>query len=294
MTLVDCHFHVWERKNLQWLNGPMQPRIFGDYEPIRRDYLIEEFMADAKSAGIEKVVYVQPNWGPDTEVEEVHWVEAFAARTGWPHAIIAPIDLLSDDCGEVMKAQAKASSRMRGVRHQIHWHENPQFRYAPGPDLASDPTFRKNLKKVADMGWIFELQVFSGQMESAARLVEDFPDIPFVLIHGGMLEENTPDCVAKWKAGMRKLAEQPNISVKFSGQGTFVHEVDQAFIGLVVDDCLKTFGSDRCMFGSNFPIEKLWTDYKTLHGAYVAALGGYSETDKANVLGATAERIYGI
>ncbi|MCE7029667.1 amidohydrolase family protein [Jiella avicenniae] len=294
MTLVDCHFHIWEREKLDWLNGPMKPRIFGPYEPIRRDYPIEEFMEDAKSVGIEKAVYVQPNWGPGREVEEVRWVEERAERTGWPHAIVAPTDLMDDDCFAVMKEEARISKRMRGCRQQLHWHENPQYRYAPVPDQMNDPVFRKNLKHVADMGWLFELQVFSGQAENAAKLVRDFPDIPFVLVHAGMLEGDTPDVVERWKTGLKRLAENDNLAVKFSGQGTFNQKVDRTFIGLVVDECLATFGSERCMFGSNFPVEKLWTDYASIFEAYQDALSAYSDDDRRNVFGATAERVYRI
>ncbi|WP_319518444.1 amidohydrolase family protein [uncultured Martelella sp.] len=294
MTLVDCHFHVWERQNLDWLNGPMQPRIFGPYEPIRRDYPIEEYKADAQSAGVEKAVYVQPNWGPGREIEEVRWVEDLAERTGWPHAIVAPANLMDDSCLEVMQEEARISSRMRGCRQQLHWHENQLYRYAPVPDQMNDPAFRRNLSHVEEMGWLFELQVFSGQMENAAKLVRDFPGITFVLVHAGMLEGDDPETVEAWRSGMALLAENPNIAIKFSGLGTFVHRVDQDLISSTIDDCIGMFGSERCMFGSNFPIEKLWTDYPTMLAAYRTALERYSDEERANVLGATAERIYGI
>lgn len=294
MSKVDCHFHVWERKNLDWLNGPMQPRIFGDYEPIRRDYLIAEYMDDAKSAGIDKAVYVQPNWGPGREVEEVRWVEAIAAQTGWPHAIVAPVNLMDDSAHAIMRQEAEISSRMRGCRQQLHWHENAQYRYAPVPDQMNDPVFRRNLGKVADIGWIFELQVFSGQVDDAVKLAQEFPSVTFVLVHAGMLEDSDPSAVEKWRTLIKRLSDNPNVAVKFSGQGTFVHRVDQAFISRVVDDCMSAFGSERCMFGSNFPIEKLWTDYSTLFAAYEAAMAKYSDEDRRNVFGASAERIYAI
>jgi predicted TIM-barrel fold metal-dependent hydrolase len=294
MTAVDCHFHVWRREDLPWLNGPMAPRIFGPYEPIRRDYPIEEYMNDAKPAGIEKTVYVLPNRGPDDAVREIEWVESLAEGTGWPHAIIGPANLMVDGYIDVMKAQADASKRVRGCRQQLHWHENPQYRYAAAPNQMNDPVFRRNLAHVADMGWIFELQVFSGQMKDAAQLVKDFPGITFVLVHAGMLEDDSPETTARWRDGMRLLGENSNIVLKFSGQGTFLHRVDHDWIGKVVDECMAIFGSERCMFGSNFPIEKLWTDYPTLYGVYQSAMAKYSEADRRNIFGATAERVYQI
>ena len=62
---IDSHFHIWRQKDQPWLVGPMVPRIFGPYEPIRRDYPIEEFLADQQGSGVEKAVYVQTNWAKE-------------------------------------------------------------------------------------------------------------------------------------------------------------------------------------------------------------------------------------
>jgi predicted TIM-barrel fold metal-dependent hydrolase len=155
-----------------------------------------------------------------------------------------------------------------------------------------DPIFRRNLALLEDYGWHFELQVFSGQMRDAARLAADFPRIQFVLIHAGMLESNLPEDRAAWLEGMNALAAQPNVLVKLSGQGTFSHRVDPEFITGVVRDVVMLFGSERCMFGSNFPIEKLWTDFPTLWQAYDRALAEHSLQDRANILRETATRVY--
>ncbi len=62
--VIDAHHHIWRQADLPWLVGPMLPRIFGPYEPIRRDYPIEEFLADIAGSGVVKSVYVQANWAP--------------------------------------------------------------------------------------------------------------------------------------------------------------------------------------------------------------------------------------
>ncbi len=291
---VDAHHHIWRRQDLAWLNGPMVPRIFGPYEPLQRDYPIEEYLADVTPQGITKSVYVQTNWPLPRVVDEVRWVQETAERTGWPHAIIGSLDLMDDNCAAVMAEQARIAPLLRGTRLQLHWHETPAYRFAPRPDQMNDPIFRRNLARIEEYGWLFELQVFSGQMADAARLVADFPGIPFVLIHAGMLESDTEEAWQAWREGMRRLAEQPNLHVKFSGLGTFLHRVDRDFIAAVVRECLQLFGAERCMFGSNFPIEKLWTDFPTLFATYLDVLAAYPEADRDNVLRHTAMRVYGL
>lgn len=292
--IVDGHHHIWRRGDLPWLDGPMVPRIFGPYEPIRRDYAIEEYRADVEPQGVTKSVYVQTNWPLDRVVDEVRWVQETADRIGWPHAIVGSADVMDDGCAKIFAEQARISPLMRGTRLQLHWHENPAYRYAPVPDRMNDPVFRRNLARIRDHGWLFELQVFSGQMADAARLAADFPDISFVLIHAGMLEGDDPEMRARWRDGMARLAHQPNVFVKLSGQGTFTHRVDPRFIVDVVHTCVDLFGSERCLFGSNLPVEKIWTEAAPLFAAYHAALADLPGEDRANIWRNTAMRLYGL
>lgn len=289
---VDAHHHIWRQDDLEWLKGPMVPRIFGPYEPIRRDYPISEYRADVEPLGITKSVYVQTNWPPDHVVDEVRWVQSVADETGWPHAIVGSADLMDDSCVTAFAEQARISPLMRGTRLQLHWHENPQFRFAPVPDRMNDATFRRNLARIADYGWLFELQVFPGQMADAARLAADFPEISFVLIHAGMLTDDDPAAVAAWRTGMQRLAEQPNVNVKLSGLGTYIHRVDPEYITFVLRETVGMFGADRCAFGSNFPIEKLWTDFSSLWAAYQQALALFSEEERDAILRGTGTRLY--
>jgi predicted TIM-barrel fold metal-dependent hydrolase len=289
---VDAHHHIWRQEDLAWLKGPMVPRIFGPYASIRRDYSIDEYRADVTPSGITQSVYVQTNWPLDKTVEEVRWVQQVADETGWPHAIVGSADMFDEGCPRVFAEQARISRLMRGTRQQLHWHRNPAYRFAPAPDTMNDPVFRRNLARIEDYGWHFELQVFSGQMRDAASLVAAYPAIPFVLVHAGMLESDLPEDRDAWEEGMKRLADQPNVVVKLSGLGTFLHRVDHPFIAQIVRDSMALFGSERCMFGSNFPIEKIWSDFATLWGTYAEVLGNFPGTDRNNVLRETAIRVY--
>ncbi len=85
-AIIDAHHHVWRRKDLPWLIGPMLPRIFGPYEAIKRDYPMSEYVAEVADWGVVKSVYVQANWAPNWFEDEVAWVSRVAAETGWPTA----------------------------------------------------------------------------------------------------------------------------------------------------------------------------------------------------------------
>ncbi|MFC4587094.1 amidohydrolase family protein [Sphaerisporangium corydalis] len=290
--IVDAHHHIWRAADLPWLQGEMIPRIFGPYEPIRRDYPVAEYAEEATACGITAAVYVQANWPLDRSLDEVHWLRDVHAETGWPTAVVGSADLFDEGAAAVMRRQAAITPLMRGTRLQLHWHERPEFRFASAPDRMKDPVFRRNIASLADLGWLFELQVFAGQMPDAAAFVDEFPEVTFVLVHAGMLDGSGPSTVAEWTHGMRLLAERPNVVVKLTGQGTFVHRVDRALIETVANTCLSLFGPDRCMWGSNFPIEKIWTDLPTLLTTWRSALSPHPPETLHAVFTTTAQRVY--
>lgn len=181
---------------------------------------------------------------------------------------------------------------MRGVRMQLHWHDNPLYRFAPRPDLAADPRLRRNVRHLADYGWIFELQVFAPQMADAAGLADACSGVTFVLQHAGMLEDLSDAGREAWGAGMARLAACENVVAKLSGLGTFIHANDPDHIARIVRETVGLFGATRCLFGSNFPIEKLWTSYPELVAAYGDALAGLDAEQQQAILEGVAARVY--
>ena len=293
MPIVDAHHHIWRRVDLPWLDEPMQPRIFGPYEAIRRDYPISEYLADVAGCNVTRSVYVQANWPTDAFEDEVAWVQRAADETGYPQAIVGYADFLAGDARRQLDRLTRYPG-MRGLRMQLHWHDNPQYRFAAGPDLARDPQLQRNVAYLADYGWSFELQVFAGQMEGAAELVARCPDVTFILQHAGMLEDLTAEGWSQWRTGMWRLAAHANVVAKLSGLGTFIHRNDAAHVAAVVRETLGMFGPARCLFGSNFPVEKLWAPYPDLVAAYRSALQPFGEASARAVLHDTALKIYRI
>ena len=289
--IIDAHHHIWRRADLPWLDGPMQPRIFGPYEAIRRDYPISEYLSDLDGCGVTQSVYVQANWAKERFEDEVAYVQAAADETGFPQGIVGYTDFLAADVRPQLDRLTKYRN-MRGLRMQLQWHENPQYRFASGPDLARDPTLQRNVAQLADYGWTFDLQVFTGQMDGAAELAASAPKVTFILQHAGMLEDLSDQGRARWRTGMRRLAACPNMMSKLSGLGTFIHKNDPDHIAAVVRETVKMFGANRCLFGSNFPVEKLWTGYAELIAAYRSALEPLGKETARAALHDTAARVY--
>src|ERR1700720_837899 len=201
ISTVDAHHHIWRLNDLPWLSGPQVPRIFGPYQPICRDYPIAEYRSDIAGCDIVKSIYIQTNWPAGRSFDEARWVQSVADETGWPHASVAHADLADPDAGALLKRLADLPAT-RGIRQQLHWQENSQYRFAPRPDVMNDKDWRRGLVLLADHGLLFELQIFASQMADGAKLARSFPHIIFVLEHAGMPEDMSPQGWQLWREGM--------------------------------------------------------------------------------------------
>ncbi|MGH6989744.1 MAG: amidohydrolase family protein [Stellaceae bacterium] len=291
IAIIDGHHHIWRRADLPWLEGPMVPRIFGPYEAIRRDYPIAEFRADLAGSGVVASVYVQTNWPAARALDEVAWVQSVSDATGWPQAIVGYADLAAPDIAALLDAEQRHPA-LRGIRQQLHWHAEEQYRLAARPDLAADPQWRRGFAELAPRGLLFELQLFAPQMPAGAALARAFPETIIVLEHAGMPADTSPAGQAAWRAGMRLLADCANVHVKLSGLGTFTHRAALDEMKPIIRTTVDLFGADRCLWGSNFPVEKLWTSYADLIATFRAAIADFSLSDQRRILGETAARLY--
>ena len=230
---IDSHFHIWRQQDLPWLVGPMVPRIFGPYEPIRRDYPIEEFLGRLRQgAGVEKAVYVQTNWAKEDFEKEVAWVQKTADETGWPHAIVGYADMTvgrrpaaarpaEEISAAARRAHAAALARDAGI----------PLRRLGRPGHRSRRCAR-NVARLKDYGLSFDLQLFPAQMKDGLTSSARTRETNFILTHAGMLTDIEPETTEAWKAGLRTLSAAPNFYAKLSGLGTFVHRNDPALIAL--------------------------------------------------------------
>jgi predicted TIM-barrel fold metal-dependent hydrolase len=289
--VVDAHQHIWHKADVPWLSSAPKPRIFGPYESIRRDYLIDEFKADSSVFNVEASIYMQANWAPARALDEARWVNSVGEKHGMPNALVAYANLRSPDLGDLLTEYRKLP-RVVGVRHQIHWHSNSNYAYVPIPDMYDDLDWRRGLKLLTDRGFTFDLQVFPSQLKGATRMVREFPETTFILNHAGMLDSTDADTVALWEDGLADLAVNANVFCKLTGLGTFQRTSSVEHYRPIVATALRLFGPSRCIFGSNFPVEGMWVSYAEFGEHMLEALGPLSEADKRAIFRETALKAY--
>jgi len=271
----------------------MHDRGWGDLRPLQRNYLVADLLADAARQGLEKSVHVQANFNPADPVGETAWLEEIAAlpeSRGFPHGIVAFADFSSGGVQSVLEGHARFP-RTRGIRQVLNRHADPKLNRAP-KDYLADEAWQANLGELRRYGWSFDVQVYWQQMAAVAALARRYPDLQFVLDHAGMPAERDAQGLEGWGRGMRQLAACPNVAVKLCGYGMVDVRWTVESIRPLVLQPIEWFGPQRCMFASNFPVDRLMASYDRLWDAYRQITAGFSEAERQQLFVSTAERIY--
>ena len=137
----------------------------------------------------------------------------------------------------------------------------------------------------------FDLQVYPPQMGDAVALAQTHPDTSIILCHTGMPLDRDPDSLKLWRDGMKALAAQPNVTVKISGLGMFDHSWSVDSIRPYVLETIDHFGTERCMFGSNFPVDKLYSSFAAIYDAFKDITSGFSRAEQEALFAGNAERV---
>ena len=311
LPICDPHHHLWDHAQSR--------------------YLLDELLADVDSGhNVVSTVFMEcaamyRAGGPDAlrplgETEFVNGIAAMSASGGYGEgrmcaAIVGFVDLtLGAAAGDALDAHMAASGRFRGIRHASGWDASDTVRNShtnPTQGLLADETFRAGFRELGKRGLTFDAWLYHTQLPELVDLARSFPHQPIVLDHfGGPLgigpyEGRRAEILEQWKVDVAALAECPNVVAKLGGlvmpiNGFGFHKRDKPATSdelvaatrdyyLHMIDC---FGADRCMFESNFPVDKQSCSYPVLWNSFKKIAAGCSASEKAALFHDTAVRVY--
>jgi L-fuconolactonase len=253
-VIIDSHQHFWDPARAEY------PWLTEEVAPLRRRFAPEDIEPLLRQYGVTGTIVVQARHA----LEETETLLAIAATTPFVLGVIGWVDLTSD----VERQLGDLDGTLVGIRHQVHDEANPEWL------LRAD--VQHGLAAVAEAGLVYDLLVRPRELPAAIETVRRHPDVRFVLDHAGKAPSSDREA---WAERVSALARLPNVTCKLSGLFT---EADPE---ATVADALRWFGPDRCMFGSDWPVCLLTSEY----GDAIAIVG-----DDENVLAGTAIRTYGL
>ena len=296
--IVDAHMHLWDLDKIRypWLTPPLPVGITGDVHSIANTYLLDDYLRDARgdtgNAQVTKVVHVEAGADPADSLKETRWLQSVADLQGFPHALVAHAELNNPKV-EALLAEHASHRNVRGIRQILNWHADPKKTYTPR-DLLDDADWRKGFALLRKYNLSFDLQIYPSQMPAAAELASRHPDTPMILNHTGMPADRDAAGLQAWRAGMQSLAQQPNVAVKISGLAMLDWQWTTESLRPFVLQTLDIFGTERCLFASNFPVDRLFGSFARQYGAYRSLTATLSPTERARLFATNAERIYRI
>ncbi len=271
---IDSHHHLWKytKEDYGWMGAGM--------EAIRRDFLPEDLKKALHDGGLDGAVTVQAR----QSLEETDWLLKFAEANSFMRGVVGWVPLVE---ATVERDLAKYAGRMKlkGIRHVLHDEADDFYM------LRVD--FNAGISKLKKFGLVYDILIFEKHLLQTLKFVDMHPSQVFVLDH--VAKPRIKDHVmSPWKENMVQLAKRPNVYCKISGMVT---EADwktwkDADLRPYIDVVLASFGPKRCMFGSDWPVMLVASDYKRWVSVVEHAISGLSKSEQERVMGGTAVEAY--
>ena len=312
LPICDPHHHLWDHPASRYLLDELLADTGSGHNVVSTVFM--ECMAMYRADGPEAL-------RPVGETEFVNGVAAMSASGGYGDgrmcaSIVGFVDLTLPDAGPVLDAQMLASPRFRGIRHASGWDASDAVRNShtnPTEGLLGDDAFRRGFAELGKRGLTFDAWMYHPQIGEVTALARAFPEQPIVLDHfGGPLgigpyEGRRKEIFAAWRNDVAELARCENVVAKLGGlvmpiNGFGFHKRDTPATSDELVDATRDyylhmidcFGPDRCMFESNFPVDKQSCSYHVLYNSFKKIAAGCSDGEKAALFHDTAVRVYDV
>jgi predicted TIM-barrel fold metal-dependent hydrolase len=289
--IVDCNVHLWDQRvnPVFWLSDRTLVRdLIGNYDSLPDVYTLGDYERETAAFDVRGVVWSDA--GAADPVAAAEWVWRQHEQRGLVVGIVSLGDPAADDFGELI-------SRLREIPHV----SSVRVRLAGGltqgarheSTLLAQPVAMEHLARMAREGLVATIEATSDQLGLVTRLGRELPDLKIVVDHFGWPTQLDDAGRRMHLDRLAELATNPNVATRVDAIGTifgaWTAERVRPWLTAVVD----SFGPDRCMLGSDLPIERLRSGFEPLYRAYDEIFAGYSERDRKMLFGATATRWYG-
>ncbi len=275
--IVDTHVHLWHPKQLRYAWLKQVPLL-------NRPFLLKDYDDAIGDLEVESMVFVQCDTHPDDGLKETSWVTSLAAGDARIRGIVAWAPLEVGDCVAAFVEKLAEESLVKGIRRLIQ---------GESVDFCIQPNFIDGVKTLSRYALSFDLCIFHPQLANAIRLVEQCPDVQFILDHIGKPDIKN-QLFEPWKQEIKVLADFPNVHCKISG---VVTEADHDNWTLnnaqpYIDHVIACFGFDRVIYGSDWPVSTLATDYRRWVETLQASVSGCSPEELRKLFHDNAVRFY--
>ena len=292
LPIVDAHVHFWDlaRFRYPWLEAPAEA-------PLRHTYLPRDLLHDAAGLNLTATVHVQAEMDRGTHpAEETAWLREIAIEGGAGHpptVCVGYADLRSPALDSVLDGHLRYPS-FRGIRQEAWFLPGSQRADVPDENMLDDPAWVAGLAALLDRELVFELLVWPHQLEQAVKIFRDLPGLEVVIEHLGVPGGDGTDAET-WRRALAAFAtEVPRATLKISGMRLCEDLWESGGLRATILEAVELFGAERCMFGSNYPVDRPVASYREIWNAFDECTRDLSPTERTALFAGTAMCVYGI
>lgn len=292
LELVDAHHHLWDFDVARpfWLTGPCQDALLGDYSNLSCSYRLSDYLADLSCVRLCGSVHVQAGWSRHLSVAETAWLQASHQKSGYPSAIVVYADLSAPNLFSVL-TEHLVHDRVRGVRQTLAWRTDSAYQQSERPYLA-DPSWAAGFGMLAQFGLSFDLQIYPEQVTDCLPILRRYDEVLVAINHLLLPIERDRISLMHWRTQLARLSELPNTFLKISGLGMGAQSWSDSSAWDLIRIGVDLFSPQRCMLGSNFPVDRLYASFDSLMASYCRALSVFSPSEQKAILCDTACSFY--
>ena len=287
--ILDSHHHFWNlsMKKHPWLyERPLINFRYGNYEKICKNFLFHDYMKVSANYNVHKTIHMEAEWDRKDPIGEIIWLEKIHKEFGFPNGAVGQIWLHENNSELLLKEYFKHPI-VRSVR------QKPNYDDFKKPIVKlSDEAFRVGFSKLAKYNLHFDLQIPWKFLRDAKLLADDFPHTLIILNHAGLPYDRSIEGLKSWRSAINIISQCPNVVVKISGIGvpnsTWNKYNNEGIINYLIDK----FGADRCMFGSNFPVDSLCASYDQIVETLFECISSLTKTEINNIFYSNALKFY--
>ena len=291
--IIDPHHHLWDLSmgKHPWLL-PTDPSVqaLAGLSTIAHDYVVADYKRDAARHDVVATVHIEALWSGDP-VGETRWLETLDKSGGIALRYVANAKLGTPESAGLIAEQA-AFERVVGVRGILSCHPDPKKSFVADPDLAYDPAWRADVARLQEHGLNLELMMYPYQAQAVFDLATALPGLQIIVNHCGSPIDRDDAGMRRWREGLTKIAALPNIAIKVSNPGAYDPQWTLDSVRAVAMHCIDSFGPERAMFGTDYPVSRIQMSYDEIYDTFKAIAEAFSPADQARLFHDNAKRFY--
>jgi predicted TIM-barrel fold metal-dependent hydrolase len=286
IPFIDTHFHlhtmIHPTLRYGWLERDAVHPLIGPIYSIKPpQYDIDDYIAEIRFSNVPKAIHVEAAVGTPDPVDETEWLQKMADTHGYPHGIVAEVHLERPDAEKVIERHLQYKN-VRGVRD-----------FGPG-DYLVNPDWQRGFRLLGKYNLVSCVDTRPERSAKLLALARNAPEVTICVDHCAFPQERDDDYFRMWRKAIAEMAEAPNIHMKISGLGMRDPRWTVESIRPWVLSCIETFGAERIVFGTNWPVDRMFSSYPDVINAYAEIIAGFSKDEQTAMFSRNAEKLFRI